>query len=108
MSHSVVQYLARNSAPADKWLAKFDRERERLLPDYRCLTALVVWLARDPASFLAALEVTRRLPRLFSHFLGVAGSTRRLWSAPLAQCPLGLAVQRKICQSLLKRKADES
>ena len=93
----LVQYLARKSGPADNWLAQFDRERETLLRDYRWLTALVVWLAWNPAFFLAAQEVTRRMPGLFSHFLGVAGGTRRLWSAQFAKCPLGLAVQRKIC-----------
>jgi 2-polyprenyl-6-methoxyphenol hydroxylase-like FAD-dependent oxidoreductase len=67
------QYVARNARPADNWLAKFDRERERLLRDYRRVTAVVIWLAQNPAFLLTALEVTHLLPRLFSHFLGVAG-----------------------------------
>ncbi len=78
------QYMARNVRPADNWLATFDRERERLLRDYRRVTALVMWLVQNPAFLLTALEVTRLLPRLFSHFLGVTGGTRRLWSVEFA------------------------
>jgi len=78
------QYVARNARSADNWLATFDRERERLLRDYRRVTALVMWLVQNPAFLLTALEVTRLLPRLFSHFLGVAGGTRRLWSVEFA------------------------
>ena len=78
------QYVARNARPADNWLATFDHERERLLRDYRRVTAFVIWLVQNPAFLLTALEVTRLLPRLFSHFLGVAGGTRRLWSVEFA------------------------
>jgi 2-polyprenyl-6-methoxyphenol hydroxylase-like FAD-dependent oxidoreductase len=75
---------ARNARPASNGLVRFDREREMMVRDYRWLTSLLVWLARNPALLVAALEVSRRLPSLFSHFLGVAGGTRRLWSAEVA------------------------
>lgn len=87
------QYVARSAQPADDWLAQFDREREMILRDYRRFTALLVWLTQNPAFLGAALEVTRLLPQLFSHLLGVAGGTRRLWSTKVGRLPTP-AVQR--------------
>jgi len=53
---------------------------------YRWLTALLVSLAQKPAFLVAALEVSRLLPRLFSHFLGVAAGTHRCWGAEVVAC----------------------
>jgi len=78
-----ANHATRHAPTADHWLAAFDREREALLQDYRRLTALLLWLALNPVLFGVALAGMRRLPPLFTHLLGVAGGTRRLWSADL-------------------------
>lgn len=77
----VAQHAARHAVAAGDWLAEFDREREALLRDYRRLTALLLWLVENPAFLGIAFETMRRLPRLFSHLLGVAGGARQLWNA---------------------------
>jgi flavin-dependent dehydrogenase len=78
------QYVVRHARAAEHWLAEFDREREALLRDYRRLTALLLWLAEHQACLGMALQAMRRLPRLFSHLLGVVGCARQFWNADLS------------------------
>ena len=85
------QYVVRHARASEHWLAEFDREREALLRDYRRLTALQLWLAEHQASLSIALEAMRRLPRLFSHLLGVAGCTHQLWNAEFRNCMAAFA-----------------
>jgi menaquinone-9 beta-reductase len=68
-------YVAQNAGPAIDWLADFDREREKMVRKYRWLSAIL----RKRAFRLAALEGSRLFPWLFSHFLGVAAGTHRVW-----------------------------
>ena len=76
------QYVARHArAAAEHWLGDFDREREALLRNYRRLTTLILWLTKHQASLRIALEAMRRLPKLFSHLLGVAGSAHQFENA---------------------------
>lgn len=100
----LAQHAARRPRAGDDWLAEFDREREALLRDQRRATALLLWLAENPAFLGIALEGLRRLPRLFSHFLGVAGSTRHLWNAGLAYRTPARASKRNLPATLLQRK----
>ena len=72
----LARHVARRSPAGEDWLTEFDREREALLRDYRRLTALILWLAERPVLLGIALETMHRLPRLFSHLLGVAGGGR--------------------------------
>jgi hypothetical protein len=72
----LARHFARRSPTREDWLTEFDREREALLRDYRRLTALILWLAERPVLLGIALETMHRLPRLFSHLLGVAGGGR--------------------------------
>jgi hypothetical protein len=102
------QYAARNAPATGDWLPEFDRERETLLRDYRRLTALLLWLTRNPAILGASLEAMRLLPQLFSHFLGVAGGTRRLWGAESAYRVPALAVRRNIRPGLLNERVDRA
>jgi menaquinone-9 beta-reductase len=85
------QYMARHARASEHWLAEFDRERKALLRDFRRLTALLLWLAEHQAFLGIALETMRRLPRLFSHLLGVAGCTHQLWNAEFRNCMAAFA-----------------
>lgn len=60
-------------------LQEFDREREALLRDYRCVTAAVLWLARNPRLIAPAFGLLRGMPGLFSHLLGISGGVRGLF-----------------------------
>lgn len=59
-------------------LARFDRERERMLGDYRRLTAVQLAVFRLPPLASVSLRVLDAAPRLFSHLVGVASGTRTL------------------------------
>jgi menaquinone-9 beta-reductase len=102
------QYMGRNAPATGDWLAKFDCKRESLLRDYRRLTSLLLWLARNPAFLGVALETMQRLPRVFSHVLGVAGGTRRLWGAESAYRIPALAVQRNVWPVSRERRGDRA
>lgn len=54
-------------------LAAFDRARERMLANYRRLTAGVLTLANHPALLRPALSVLGHAPGLFTRLLAVAG-----------------------------------
>jgi len=92
----LAHHAARHFRTDNNWLAVFDRERENLLRDYRRLTALLLWLAQNPALLDIALATMRRLPPLFTHLLGVAGGTRRLWTAEIRNAIPALALQRNL------------
>jgi 2-polyprenyl-6-methoxyphenol hydroxylase-like FAD-dependent oxidoreductase len=101
-------YVARNARTTSDWLPEFDREREALLRDYRRLTVLLLWLARNPAFLGMSLGAMRLLPRLFSHLLGVAGCTHRLWSAESAYCIPALAAKCNTSPVLLEQRGDRA
>ena len=89
------QYLARHArAASEHWLAEFDREREASLRNYRWLTTLVLWLTKHQAPLGMALEAMRRLPNLFSHLLGVAGSARQFGNV---EFKYGIAASQSQC-----------
>jgi flavin-dependent dehydrogenase len=89
------QYVARHArAAAEHWLGDFDREREALLRNYRRLTTLILWLTKHQASLRIALEAMRRLPKLFSHLLGVAGSAHQFENA---EFKYGIAASQSQC-----------
>jgi len=90
------QLVGQNERPARNWLAEFDREREMMVRNYRWLTAPLVWLAQNPPFLVAALEASRLLPRAFSHFLGVAGGTRRFWGPEVVASSLAACTLRKL------------
>ncbi|MGA8305059.1 MAG: NAD(P)/FAD-dependent oxidoreductase [Candidatus Acidiferrales bacterium] len=105
----LCQYVGRNAQATADWLLEFDRQRESLLRDYRRLTALLLWLARNPAFLSVSLETMCRLPRVFSHLLGVAAGTRRLRGAvPARDRVPAPTVQRKIWPVLPERRGDRA
>jgi flavin-dependent dehydrogenase len=57
-------------------LRAFDRARERMLCQYRRLTAATLALARHPLLIPPALSILDTWPGLFSNLLGIAGGTR--------------------------------
>ena len=57
-------------------LDTFDRERERMLTNYRRLTAATLTLSRHPAFIPPTLSLLSAWPGLFTQLLGVAGGTR--------------------------------
>ncbi len=79
----LAEHAARAFHSRDEWLVAFDREREAWLQDYRRLTATILWLSSRPVLIRPALELMRRMPGLFSHLLGVAGGTRKLWGGEI-------------------------
>jgi flavin-dependent dehydrogenase len=57
-------------------LEAFDRARERMLANYRRLTAATLSLARHPAFIRPTLSLLNAWPGLFTHLLGIAGGAR--------------------------------
>jgi 2-polyprenyl-6-methoxyphenol hydroxylase-like FAD-dependent oxidoreductase len=66
----VVPYVL---AEGDRWLARFDRERRRLLRPHGWLTRALVALIERPALARATLAGMRRAPRLMTTLLGIGG-----------------------------------
>lgn len=65
----------------DDWISDFERERRRVLRDYRLLTHALLWLASHPRFADKALSLLSSSPALLSHFVGVAGGVRPLFGA---------------------------
>ena len=65
----------------DDWIWKFERERRVLLRDFKRLTQGVLWLSDHPRLAVKVLLLVRNSPLLFSHLVGVAGGTRKLFSS---------------------------
>jgi flavin-dependent dehydrogenase len=66
-------------------LARFDRQRQRLLRDYQRLTRLLLLLTRWPIVARSMLRLMQHTPRTMSHLIGVAGGMRRLIGGPAGQ-----------------------
>lgn len=80
-SERLAEYIAADpAAPPERWLPSFERDRRRLLRDYRLLTRGVLALARRPALARLALAGLAHAPHLFTHLVGVSAGTRRLWA----------------------------
>lgn len=77
----LTRYVARGLANSDAWLMEFERERNKMLRDYRMLTGALLWLAGHPRLASGTMRTLRSTPRLFNHLVGVSGGVRRLWSA---------------------------
>jgi 2-polyprenyl-6-methoxyphenol hydroxylase-like FAD-dependent oxidoreductase len=75
LAHYIVSH---GPEQADAWLPSFERDRERLLRDYRRLTRGVLALARRPLLARTALAALSWTPPLFSHLVGVSAGTRSL------------------------------
>jgi flavin-dependent dehydrogenase len=71
-----AELLAQHLRSLEPDLEAFDRERERMLLNYRRLTAATLTLARHPALIPPALSILDAWPGLFTYLLGVAGGTR--------------------------------
>jgi flavin-dependent dehydrogenase len=76
----LVSYILHGAGNHDQWIWAFERERQALLRDYRLLTQSVLWLACHPELGAKVLSLLRISPSLFSHFIGVAGGVRQLFS----------------------------
>jgi hypothetical protein len=74
-------------------LKRFDRERQRLLRDYRRLTGMLLWLVGRPGLTLRVFRLLGSRPGWFSHLIGVSGGMRRLLPGLAlvgwGQCDLG-------------------
>jgi 2-polyprenyl-6-methoxyphenol hydroxylase-like FAD-dependent oxidoreductase len=75
------RYFVVGVGSADNWLTEFERERRRMLRDYRWLTGVMLWLAGHPRLAAGTLKAMRAAPKLCSHLAGVSGDLRPLWSA---------------------------
>jgi menaquinone-9 beta-reductase len=64
---------------SNEWMWKFERERGRLLGDFKRLTRTLLWLADHPRLAVRILSLVRNSPFVLSHFVGVAGGTRKLF-----------------------------
>jgi len=62
----------------ESWLRQFDRDRRRLLRDYRLVTQAVLWLSQHPVLAQRALGLLAHTPSLLSHFVSVSAGTRSL------------------------------
>jgi flavin-dependent dehydrogenase len=82
----LADYVAQRLGPDERWFQDFERERQRMLRDYRMLTRMVLWSADYPRLAERLLSALRASPNLFSHLVGVSGGVRRLLG-PLAGTP---------------------
>lgn len=64
--------------PTEADLERFDRDRRKMLSDYRRLTSFVLGVARRPALAMQMVRLLRAWPALFSHAIGVSGGVRKL------------------------------
>ena len=89
-------YVQKRRGASDEWIWKFERERQSLLADFRRLTRMLLWLAGHPSLAAPILSAVRNSPRVLSHFAGVAGGSRGLFSAakPPKRCGLALPEAR--------------
>jgi len=71
-------HIARHGVERQEWLARFDRERRRMLRGYARLTEGLLWLTGHPRVAERAVAVASRAPRVVSHLVGVAAGMRRL------------------------------
>ncbi len=72
-------YVSERLGTDERWLREFERDRQRMLWDYKILTRMVLWLADYPQLAECLLSVLRASPNLFSHLVGVSGGVRGLW-----------------------------
>lgn len=75
----LAEHIQEGLESGDKWIRHFEKERQQLLADFSQLTRILLWLANHPLLATSLLTAAGRLPRLLSHFAGVAGGTRHLW-----------------------------
>ena len=78
----LAEHLGQQFPPSLAALQRFDRERERMLRDYRWLTRVMLGLARRPRMAAGVLRVLSASPGVFSHLLGVSAGMRRLLPRP--------------------------
>jgi flavin-dependent dehydrogenase len=69
----LVRFVPRALAEGDVWLARFDRERRRLLRAHGWLTRALVFAAHRPLLARATLAGMRAAPPLMRALLGVGG-----------------------------------
>lgn len=79
----LAQYIASRLGTQESWLWEFDRERQRMLRDYRRLTQMVLWASDHPRLAKGLLSTLKHSPRIFSHLVGVSGGVRRLFASRL-------------------------
>ncbi len=77
-SELLAAHLACRFPPGEADLENFDRERRKMLADYRRLTSIVLGMAERPILAVAMVRLMRAWPALFSHAIGVTGGVRRL------------------------------
>ncbi len=74
----LAEHLAAEPNWTEGFLESFDWTREKMLLDYRRLTAAMLWLGNHPPLIGPALRAMGSVPPLFSHLLSVVGGARRL------------------------------
>lgn len=85
MTHALVTaellaaYIQEGLEKSDEWMWKFERERRELLGDFKRLTRILLWLADHPWLAVRILSLVRNSPFVLSHFVGVAGGTRKFF-----------------------------
>jgi len=76
----LAEYIVGRLGTQERWLWKFDRERQRMLRDYQMLTQMVLWVADHPRLAKGLLSSLKNSPKIFSHLVGVSGGVRRLFT----------------------------
>ncbi len=76
----LAEYIVGRLGTQERWLWKFDRERQRMLRDYQMLTQMVLWVADHPRLAKGLLSSLKNSPKIFSHLVGVSGGVRRLFA----------------------------
>jgi flavin-dependent dehydrogenase len=77
----LAAHLQKGFEITDEWMWKFEHERQVLLRDLKRVTQIVLWLSNHPRLAVKILLLARNSPFLISHLVGVAGSSRKLFSS---------------------------
>jgi flavin-dependent dehydrogenase len=79
-SELLSKYIPPKLGRDEEWLWDFDRTRRALVRDYQIMTEIVLWLSDHQRLGRWMLSALNGSPSLFSHFIGVSGGMKRLWS----------------------------
>ena len=74
----LARHIQNGIESSERWMSSFERERRKLLADFRRLTQILLWLAAYPGAASQLLTAAGKLPSVISYFAGIAGGVSRL------------------------------
>jgi len=75
----LAEYVVDRLGTQERWLWKFDSERQCMLRDFQILTRMVLWVADHPRLAKGLLSALGDASTVFSYLIGVSGGVSRLF-----------------------------